>query len=231
VQAIAPQIFELLDDTNEQSQNSAKQIIAYMYRRHSTLVTRHLLEHMRSPLLPSTDDVSRTIDVISTDASIRTALRRLENVVSQPIPVFAYPLLRPLLLNLYLLSAYIRPTPHMVMKETIAALFEVYLKVTPSPSADIHYLVDRILYSSSLDGWLWSSGDEGGVSIRRITADDETSVLSLEEIQARVELIVEIVHTAPDDVLSEVLVGIMRQWLSPVEDSPMQYRLSVTVLI
>jgi hypothetical protein len=194
-----------------------------MFPRHSSLVIRYFLDPIRSSLLPSKDEVSRAVDVISDDASVAKAFQRLEALTSEPFPTFISSLLRPLLFNLYLLSAYLRPTPRSTLKKKVLQLFRRYLKVASSPAKAVLYLVHRMLYLSVAEGWTWTPGDEGGIEIRRSVSDDQSLGLGLEEVGARVEVIVEVVGTTSDDVLSEVFVGIMRRWLAPEDDNPIQY--------
>jgi hypothetical protein len=194
-----------------------------MFPRHLGLVRQYFLDPIRSSLLPSKDDVSRAADIISDDASVAKALKGLETLTSEPFPTLISSLLRPLLLNLYLLSAYLHPTPRSNLKTKVLQLFHRYVKAASSPTEDILYLVHRMLYSSTADGWMWTPGEEGGVAIRRSTSDDQSQERGLEADGARVEVIVAIVGIASDDVLSEVFVGIMRRWLAPEDDNAMQY--------
>jgi hypothetical protein len=93
-----------------------------------------------------------------------------------------------------------------------------------SPVEDAMYLVDRIMYVSATDGWTFAAGETGGISIRHASSDEPDEFTDYSEIQARVQLVIKMLENTSSDVKSEVLVAIIRRWLSPVdEDSPMLY--------
>jgi hypothetical protein len=231
IKEVNRQIIELLDEKDVLLQKAAVHIISYMFPRHSIFLEHYILKPIRSSLLPSKDEILRAVDIISNDASITTALRRIESLVSTPYPALLSSLLRPLLLNLYILAAYIHKSPRASLKQQVLHILRTYVTAAPSAAQDVFYFIDRMLYSATSEGWTWTAGDEGGIAIRRTTADDVNEDMGMDEVQARVELIVEILGGASDDVLSEVFVGIMRRWLSSGDNNPIQYRIPSTLLI
>jgi hypothetical protein len=105
------------------------------------------------------------------------------------------------------------------------------VKAAPFAAQDLFSLIDRMLYSTTSEGWTWTAGAEGGIAIRRTTTDDTNENMGMDKVQARVELIVEILDGASDDLLSEVFVGIMKRWLSSCDNNPIQYEIISTLLI
>jgi hypothetical protein len=196
-----------------------------MFTHHADLVTRYILKPLRDPFLTSFDHAgSGSVEAISNGDSISKALRRLSIVPSAPLPNLVLALLHPLMLNLFLLGAYAATTPHSAEYKQVSALLQLYMGMALSSFEDAMYLVDRIMDISADDGWTYAAGDSGGISIRQASNDDLGELIDYSEIQARVQLVIEMLEKTSSDVKSEVLVAIIRRWLSPVdEDSPMLY--------
>jgi hypothetical protein len=196
-----------------------------MFTHHADLVTRYILNPLRDPFLtPFTPTGSASVEAISNGESISKALRRLSIVPSAPLPHLILALLHPLLLNLFLLGGYAATAPHSAEYKQVSALLQSYMGMALSPVEDAMSLVDRIMYISAADGWMYAAGDTGGISIRRASSDEVDEFIDYSEIQARVQLVIEMLENTSSDVKSEVLVAIIRRWLSPVyEDSPMLY--------
>jgi hypothetical protein len=193
-----------------------------MFAQHSNLVTRYILNPLREPLLtPTNYTASESIGASSDGEPIAKALRRLGLIVSTPLQNLVLASIRSLLVNLFLLGAYTATAPHAADYEQVSLILQSYLAIALSPAEDAMYLVDRILHTSTTDGWTYTAGSAGGISIRRAVNDE---IIGPDETQARVQLVLEVLANSSSDVKSEVFVGIIRRWLSPVDDdSPMKY--------
>ena len=177
---------------------------------------------MQSPLLPSIDQISASVDVISTDEAIEKTLQRLVVITTNPSPQLFSFLLKPVLLNLFLLSVYTQNTFHTIAKTQATKLLESYLNSSSSSAADALDLVQRVLWTNTGEGWTYSAGDHGGIAIRRVETTD-VHELGFDEISFRISTIIEIIHGTSIDVKSEIFVGIIRLWLSPHDDDPLSY--------
>lgn len=128
--------------------------------------------------------------------------------------------LRPPLLNLFLLSVYTQDTFHKIVGAQVTQLLGLFLK--SSSLTDALYLIERILWTSDRDGWTYSPGDNGGIAIRRVTNADAHD-LRFDQISARVSTIIEIARETSSDVKSEIFACIIRNWLSQRVGHPLKY--------
>ena len=197
-------------------------IISFLLLRHSILVQRNILEPIRSPFLPSDGDLSKNVGIISSDESIRKALQRIEDILSNHFPGLISSLLQPILLNLFYLTAYTQNTVHQQIKAQVTRILTAYLSASSCPGADVLRLVENISHTPSAYGWTYTPGDQGGIAIRRTTADDSHDT-DFDTISSRVLIIVETLRDTSDMVKSEVFVGVIRYWLSPRQDDPIRY--------
>jgi hypothetical protein len=109
-------------------------------------------------------------------------------------------------------------------------LLDSYVKFSSSPATTILDLTKRMLISSQSLGWQFVAGDTGGIAIR--VTSETVGGLGLDENQTRVEVIMEILEKAPEDVKAEAFVGTMQQWLSPENnDNSMRFVLLRFILI
>jgi hypothetical protein len=218
-------VIDLFDEKGPLLQNSGINIISFMLIRHSKLVQKYLLEPIQLPLLPLRN---QSTEIISTDESIERALRRLEVIISNPSsPTLISLLFQPLLLNLFLLSVYTSSTFHTKVKSQVTQLLASYFTASSSAATDAIHLIEEIVQVPADEGWTYAPGDEGGIVIRRVTIGD-THEYGFEEISNRVSVIVEILRETSNDVKSEIFVGIVRHWLSPYDENPLQYEFLIT---
>ena len=196
-----------------------------MLVRHSKLVQKYLLGPIQLPLVPLRD---QSTEIISTDESIEKTLRRLEVIISNPSsPTLTSLLFQPLLLNLFLLSVYTSSTFHTKVKSQVTRILASYFTASSSAATDAIHLIEQIVRVPADEGWTYAPGDSGGIAIRRVTIED-TYEYGFEEISKRVSIIIEILRETSDNVKSEIFVGIIRHWLSPYDENPLQYKLLVT---
>jgi len=219
VQKISAQVLDLLDEKDTLLGKCGVSIISRLVRNHAGLVERNILEPIRKPLLLSG---TISIDIISTDESIRQCLRRLEVITSNSGQVLIYSAIRPLVKNLFLLLVYTHESHHSNIKTQVAHLVSSYLASTPSPATDVLDLVEQLSVTSYVEGWMYTPGGTGGVAIRRATEGDIHDV-GFEEIFTRVATVVEIIAKASDDIKSEIFVGVVRRWLSPRDEDLLLY--------
>jgi hypothetical protein len=217
---------ELLDEQDSLLSASASHIISFLFSQHSDLVSRHLLSPIQSVFLPKPDfSKTNSGDLLSDDETIRHFLKQLQLITSNPSPTLITALLRPILFTLFLLSVYTHGTHHTISSSQASQILESYVKSSTSPAADILNLTKKILSRSESQGWSFVAGETGGVDIR--STSKETDDLGLDNIQTRVEVLMEILQQASEDVKSEVFVGVIRQWLHPEsKDNPMRYDFS-----
>jgi hypothetical protein len=215
-------VVELLDERDILLQTSGVHIISFMVIRHAELVRQFILEHIQSPLLPSKDQMSGSVSTISTDEAIEKTLQRLVVITMCHSPELISLLMQPLLLNLFLLAVYTQNTFHANFRAQTIQLMDYYLKSSSSSVTDALHLVERLLRTTTNEGWTYSAGDHGGIAIRQAESRN-VHELGFDEISARVSTIIEITKGASNDVKSEIFVGIIRHWLSPHEEDPLSY--------
>ena len=222
IKQISSQVVALLDEKDVLLQSSGVHIISFMAIRHAELVRQFILQPIQSPFLPSKDQMSGAISIISTDEAIEKTLQRLVVVTTNPSPQLISLLMQPLILNLFLLSVYTQNTFHANLRAQTIQLLESYFKSSSSSVTDALHLVERLLWTTTSEGWTYSAGDHGGIAIRRVESGD-VHELGFDDISARVSTIIEITRGASNDMKSEIFVGIIRQWLSPHDEDPLSY--------
>lgn len=212
----------LLDEKDVLLQKTGSHIISFMFSRHAELVDKYIFEPIRLALLPSEEGIKNSIDVISTEESIEKAVHRLEALLSMPSSSLISLLFRPLALNVFLLSIYTQGTFHTKMGDRTRQLLSSYIISSSCPVVDVLYLVERLLDSTIDQGWTFTAGSDGGIAIRRAT-DTDIRPLGFDETTRRISVLIEILRRTPDDVKTEVFVGVIRRWLSPhQDDDPLQ---------
>lgn len=212
----------LLDERDVLLQTSGVNIISFMIIHQAELVRQFILQPIQSPLLPSKDQMSGAISIISTDEAIEKTLERLIVITTNPSPQLISLLMQPLLRNLFLLAVHTKDTFHANLRAQTIRLLETCFKFSSSSVADALHLVERLLWTATNDGWTYSAGDHGGISIRRVESG-YLHELGFDEISARVSSIIEITKGASHAVKSEIFVGIIRHWLSPDDENPLSY--------
>jgi hypothetical protein len=215
-------VVALLDEKDALLQTSGVHIISFMAIRHSELVRQFILQPILSPLLSSKDQISGAISIISTDEAIEKTLQRLVVITTNPSPLLISLLMQPLILNLFLLAVYTQSTFHANLRTQTVQLLGSYLKSSSSSVTGALHLVERLLWTTTSEGWTYSTGGHGGIAIRRVESGN-VHELGFDEISARVSTIIEITRGASNDVKSEMFVGIIRQWLSPHDEDPLWY--------
>lgn len=219
IQAIAQQVIDLLDEKDPLLQNAGAHIVSFMSMRQPSLVEKHLLAPIRSPLLPTNDALLSVDEVYSNDESIARTLQRVETITSNHLPSLISSLLQPILLNLFLLACYTHSSLNSKIHAQAVEFVRMYFALLSSTTTDALDLIGRSLYLSEYEGWTYSPGDHGGIAIFRVTETSERS-MDLDEISKRVSVIVEVLGHASNDIKSEVFVDIVRHWLSQ-EDDPL----------
>lgn len=216
---IAQQVLELLDENDPLLSASATHIISLLFSQHSELVSRHILNPVQTPLSPRPEVNSGGL--LSEDEAVQHSLKQLQVISSNPTPALITALLRSILFTLLLLSVYTHGTHHSVIRTQVNQLLETYIKSSSSPAVDILDLTKKITLSTETQGWSLVAGETGGIAIR--STSEERELLDLEEIQTRVEVLIEILEKASDEVKSEIFVGVIRQWLHPESDNSMRF--------
>jgi hypothetical protein len=215
-------VIELLDEKDPLLRTAGVHIISFLLNHHTKYVGRYILEPIQAPLLPLEGKVASSVDLISSDDSIEKALLRLEVAIANHSSTFASPLVRPVLLNLFLLAAYTSNTFHSNIRKQVTHLLKSYLKSSSSGATDTLSLIERLVWTSNENGWTYTPGAQGGIAIRCVTST-ETADIGFDEITVRIAIIIDIIRETSDDMKSEIFVGIIRHWFSPHEDNPLQY--------
>ena len=213
-------MIDLLDDKDFLLQREGAHIIAHLSFRYVDLVTKHILDPIRLPLLPSEKLVGKAECVVTSDELVETTLKRLLTITSIPSPTLIATTLKPLLRNLFVLAAYTGSTPHAHIKAQVIQVLEKY--TSSASSDDVLSLLDLLLSTSFSERWTYTAGGHGGVAIRRLS-DNDSRELGLDEITARISVIIEVLSTAPESVKSRTFVRIIRQWLSLNDEKPLEY--------
>src|SRR5579862_7150448 len=222
---------ELLDEDDTLLSTSAAHIIAFVFSQHSELVKHHVVGPIQSALCPQVDaSQPKPGDLLLEDEALRRSLRKLQLIVSVPSPVLTSAILSPVLFTLFLLSVYTHGTHHIQLRAHVTELLDSYVTSSSSPVNAILDLTQKMLVSTQSLGWQFVAGDTGGIAIR---ASSETVTGSgLDEIQMRVEVIMEILDKAPEYVKAESFIWVMRHWLhSKSTSDPMRFVFLELILI
>jgi hypothetical protein len=203
-------------------QRTGGHIIAFLFARHSQYVNESILKPIQAPLLPSADTISKAMDEISSQESIQNTLRKMEIIISIPSPTLISSAIQPLIKNLFLLASYIQDTPQSYLKAQVTHLLEVFITSSSISADEIILLVNTMVESSSDEGWTYTPGDTGGISIRRIVSTD-THELGFNEIIGRIAIIMDLIGKTSDNVKSEIFVRILKPWYSFHEENPLKY--------
>lgn len=222
---------ELLDKDDILLSASAAHIIAFMFSQHSELVKHHIVGPVQSVLFPQRDASNpKPGDLLLGDEAVRRSLRKLQLIISVPSPVLISAILSPVIFTLFLLSVYTHGTHHTQLRAHVTELLDSYVKSSLSPATAILDLTEKMLISTQSFGWQFVAGDTGGIALR--ASSETVTGLGLDEIQMRVEVIMEILDKAPEDVKAESFIRIMRQWLhSKGTIDPMRFVFLELILI
>jgi len=208
---------------------TAVHIMAFLVARHLDLVQRFILQEVRQPLNPSKSDTTTPSDEISSDAAIELTLTRLELFISEANPFLVSAVFQPILPNLFLLLVHVQNTFHTQLKGRITKILKVNFASSWSAMVDACHLVERILQRSEDEGWTFAAGSSGGIAIRKVDGM-ESMPLRFDQITIRISTFVELLKDSSDEVKSRVFVGVIRKWLIPKSDDPLQYAICLTFL-
>jgi len=161
-------------------------------------------------------------DEISSDATIELTLTRLEIFMSEANPLLVSAVFQPILSNLFLLLVHVQNTFQTQFKERITKVLKMNFRSSWSAMVDASHLVERILRRSEDEGWKFAAGSSGGIAIRKVDGM-ESAALGFDQILARISTFVDLLEDSSDEVKSSVFVGVIREWLTPKSDDPLQY--------
>jgi len=208
---------------------TAVRIIAFLSAHHLDLVQQFILEEVRRPLNPSRSDTAMLSDEISSDATIELTVTRLEIFMSEANPLLVSALFQPILSNLFLLLVHAQNTFHTQFKERITKVLKMNFRSSWSAMVDASHLGERILRRSEDEGWTFAAGSSGGIAIRKVDGT-ESAPLGFAQIIARISTFVDLLKDASDELKSWVFVGVIREWLTPKSDDPLQYASNLSFL-
>ncbi|BFZ62615.1 hypothetical protein YB2330_003716 [Saitoella coloradoensis] len=204
---VCPQLLGMLDlpgDKTPMPRVSA-QIIAQLNSTVPEVARRYIIQPVHQPLLaPANEEL------------LRKAISRLTVLVVNPDFVLTEKLIQPVLLELWGLLLYAHKTNRSKWEERAQSLILVHVKTTGGAKAIVR-LLQNITYVSG-PTWEFGPGSEGGIDIRPATIQRE---VAMDEIDGRVEAALDLLKRVEtvEGLMSEVLLALLRLWLSAGEES------------
>lgn len=237
---LAPQLWALLDgDEGVELSRAAGQIIAggILSKRATGAPDTVGWQLFAQPLLKTIcpKDVGNNVSPRNTNESVliqekdlETALTRLSTIVLSYSHVgLLRRLIGPILLPIWALLNYSNERPALNQKWALLSksILSRYMAVACDP-LQIDKIATDIFWNGNAT-WTFKPGSQGGVEIRRRSADDINStnlnniLTRMESLDSRINLIVSLFAEAktPDEIVGAIFLQTTKRWLSPIQKS------------
>jgi len=209
---IAEQLFTLLDvSSNESSVGKAAAFIIgdIVNRRRSQAVTRIFFSPIVDQIRPPAHSASNNEELVS-ELDLERALRRVALIISYPNPSLTKRLFKPILIPLWNIYMFAKHNLKSWWKELTFDLLRSYMKVS-GELEDLTLLAHNLNRNASRD-WIYANGGLGGIEIRKRN-DTEDHELGPQEVDERVEGIMDILENIEQSVITTFFLTLLKTWL------------------
>jgi len=161
-------------------------------------------------------DLTREKLLVTSDV-LSTCLRRLQSlIVSHPNPGLTRRLLNPLLLPLWAIATWTKPSSQYEEEYALPArnLLKIYLRIT-SPTDKVMVIIHKLLYNGAQLGdkpWIFQRTSSGRLQIVSSRGPEES--LTLEALEPKANALIDLLESiSTDEDISALFLTLMGKWL------------------